>query len=120
MSRVLRVSQPLLVVAGFSLWAAGFVLLYSVQSIGCARGWDETAVFGSWSALRLLLIVGFVGLVGCCAVLVYAATATATRSPVRSKSPQGFFRTLAYRASLAALGATVFTFAAVLALSVCD
>jgi hypothetical protein len=37
-------------VAGFTVWSAGFVFLYALQALGCAYG---------WSAHRLILIVGY-------------------------------------------------------------
>jgi len=40
-----------LLLAGFSVWSAGFVLLYALQALGCAYGW-------AWH--RPILVVAYV------------------------------------------------------------
>lgn len=31
----------ILLVAGFTIWSAGFVLVYALQALGCAYGWPQ-------------------------------------------------------------------------------
>lgn len=50
-------------VAGLIGWAAAFSMLYAVQGLACALGWDEAPVAGI-SVARMVLILVYVGWVG--------------------------------------------------------
>lgn len=47
-----------LLVAGFTLWSAGFVGLYALQALGCAFGWPQhrTILTGAYVVWLLPLI----------------------------------------------------------------
>jgi len=97
-----------LLLAGWVVWAAGFLLLYAVQATGCRMGWHEEAL-GPVSALRIALI-GVAAIVACAIVLVWKRA-----ERVRDRSPLGRIVRLANgAAALAAL-----CFAGVLWLSPC-
>ena len=49
----------LLLVAGFGIWGVTFNLLYGLQALGCAAGWDGAHV-GSVSMLRVALTGAYV------------------------------------------------------------
>lgn len=56
-------SNPVLVLmAAWLIWAGGFLLLYTLQAVGCSARWDNYHL-GSISALRLLLIATTVAIV---------------------------------------------------------
>lgn len=89
----------LFLLAGFSLWAAGFVLLYALQVLGCAYGWP---------AHRAILVSAFG------AVLVPLALL----ARLRPKS-SGPLAPVALWLNRAALAAGVLTFLPVVFASTC-
>ena len=117
MNRASFLGQPFFLVAGFSIWAVGFLALYALLSVGCAYGWNEIAVVGPFSLLRLQLVAVFVVSLAACAGVV---AALAARRRGGGKASESFLAILALQASIAALVATFFTFAGVLTLSICD
>lgn len=42
-------------VSGLALWAAAFVVLYSLHGLGCAIGWAQGEMFGITQAKAILL-----------------------------------------------------------------
>ncbi|MCV0383956.1 MAG: hypothetical protein K5799_10955 [Erythrobacter sp.] len=42
-------------VSGLALWAAAFVVLYSLHGLGCALGWAQVEMFGITRAKAILL-----------------------------------------------------------------
>ena len=96
--------------AGFTLWAVAFVALYAMLSVGCRFRWDEVVLFGGVTLQRAQLVALYLA-----AVAAGAALALAFRRP----ADISFLWRAAYGASLAALCASVFSFAAVLGLSPC-
>ena len=106
-------TSPLLLGAGFTVWALAFVALYAMLSVGCRFGWHETAVdmAGGVSLQRLQLAAIF---------LVHLAAGAAVVMLLRRRKGEGFLYPLAYFAAVAALGASVFSFAGVFFLSTCQ
>ena len=100
----------LLLGAGFAIWAFAFVALYAMLSVGCRFGWDEVVLFGGVTLQRAQLVAIFL-----IAVVAGAALALA----LRRRAETSFLWRAAYGASLAALGASVFSFEAVFGLSAC-
>lgn len=94
----------LMLVAGFTIWATAFILLYALQALGCAYGWG--------SAHRPVLIGAFVMCLAPLAALAFWPAPTTTAS-----SP-GLFRASRW-ANRAALGAGVLTYAPVLFATAC-
>lgn len=109
----MRPRSLLLLVAGFTVWAVAFVALYGMLSVGCRFGWDDTALdmAGGLSLQRLQLIAIF---------LVHLAAGAAVVMLLRRRRGEGFLYPLAYFAAIAALGASVFSFAGVFFLSACQ
>jgi hypothetical protein len=104
-----------LMAAGFGLWSIAFATLYGMLSVGCALGWHEIEPFSGISVQRLQVVVLAIAF-----TLAQGAT-TWRLVPARrpAGSPARFVRRVAFITALAALGASVFTFAAVLWLSPC-
>jgi hypothetical protein len=96
--------------AGFTLWAAAFVALYAMLSVGCRFGWDEIIITGGVSLQRAQLV----GL-----YLASVAAGVALALALRRRAGLSFLWRAAYGAALAALAATVFSFAGVFGLSAC-
>lgn len=107
--RAIHARNPLLLGAGFTIWAAAFVVLYSMLSVGCAFGWQEVEVLGPITLQRLQLVAILAIHLGAIIFLVMALRAHGQR----------FLARAAYWAALAALGASIFNFAAVFFLSAC-
>ena len=109
-------NKPLfLMAAGFGLWSLAFATLYSMLSVGCALGWHRVEPFPGISAQRMQVVVLAIVFTLGQSMIAWQLVA-ARRSP---GSPTRFVRRVAYIAALAALGASVFTFAAVFLLSPC-
>lgn len=102
----------LLLGAGFALWAAAFVALYAMLSLGCRFGWGGIALSGGVSLQRAQLMAIF---------LVHAAAGLGLVLVLRRAAARedAFLIRAAHLAALAALGSTLFSFAAVFVLSPC-
>jgi hypothetical protein len=55
-----RPASPLLMVAGFVIWASAFSLLYAALSAGCAFGWNGVRV-ADFDLNRLILMAIWIG-----------------------------------------------------------
>lgn len=106
-----------LMVAGFAVWAVGFVLVYGVQSYGCAAAWDTLALGGVTLQRAVVVGLALATLAGSALVTVLLAR----RRPAGSADagPAAFVRRTALATAAAATAATFFTFAGVVALSPC-
>ena len=109
----MRPRSILLLGAGFTVWAVAFVALYAMLSVGCRFGWHETAVdmAGGVSLQRLQLAAIF---------LVHLVAGAAVVMLLRRRKVEGLLYPLSYFAAVAALGASVFSFAGVFFLSTCQ
>jgi hypothetical protein len=95
------------VIAGPTIWAATFTLVYALHGTGCAQGWDAVATpLGSLHWLAMALGWG-AGLAGCALLLRRFPTAE-TRA-----------RTLPRIGAWVGLGATAFTLFPLVVLSSC-
>jgi hypothetical protein len=102
--------------AGFVLWSAVFVLLYAVQATGCRLGWHTVEVLGSVTVQRAVLVLLFLA-----AIAVHVALYLILRERA---APDGrrwsiFAGEAGELLALAALGASLFCFAGVFWLSAC-
>ncbi|MFL9824204.1 hypothetical protein [Rhodoplanes sp. SY1] len=114
-TRTDRAVTLLLLVAGFVIWSSAFVLLYALQSIGCAAGWERPTVAGT-SLLRALLVLLWTAHVGALvALLIY----TWRRRPGGAEVAR-FAHRVAIGTSMVALVATLWTGAPIVAASMCD
>lgn len=102
-------------VAGFTLWAAGFSALYALHAVGCRAGWDET-MLGGLSAHRIGLLVTYLAHAGLGAALWFPLTRIATHWDGPSA---GTLRRAAILVTIAAVIATLWTGAPVLFLQAC-
>lgn len=93
----------LLLVAGFVVWSVGFVLLYALQAVGCALGWD-------WH--RIVLIVAY-------ALVVLALLPFAIRLPAAAQRDGGGVAVAALWANRAAFVSGVLVFLPVLFVTAC-
>ena len=94
--------------AGFTVWASAFVALYAMLSVGCRFGWQDMELVGGLSVQRAQLIA---------ILLVHLAAGAAL--VVLLSDGASFLARAARLAALAALASSVFSFAAVFALSPC-
>lgn len=97
--------------AGFALWALAFVMLYSMQAIGCEFGWQNVELAGRLSLQRAQLVALF---------LVHLGVAIALALALRRVSNDSFLWWTAYAAALAAAASTAFTYGGVFVLSPCN
>lgn len=108
-----RPASRLLIASGFVIWASAFTLLYAALSVGCAFGWQARLV-GEISLSRiLLLLIWSVHLAALVGLLIHCV-----RLPQGEGTP-GFIRKVAIGSTAAALVATVWTGAAIPAVSQC-
>jgi hypothetical protein len=96
--------------AGFAIWAAAFVALYAMLSVGCAFGWERFEIVSGLSLQRAQLLAIL-------AVSLMAGAWLAARLRTRAGDP--FLRRAAHLAAVAALGSSVFSFFPVYGLSTC-
>ncbi len=113
-----RSSHLALLGAGFGIWAAGFLAIYGLLSLGCASGWDSVHL-GPFTLQRVVLAA--------LALATLAAAALAMRflnshrhlrdqeNPISE-----FLTTTAFYLTIASAGAIVFTFSGIVALSTCS
>lgn len=100
----------LLLVAGFILWAGAFLTLYGVNAVGCAFAWPSALQRGILLALLALHLVA----------LGWLAWYCWQRRRARADDRVGFVDYVGFGATIAALAATVLTFAPSLVLTLCD
>ncbi len=94
----------ILLIAGFTIWSAAFVLLYALQALGCAFGWGE------WH--RPILIAAYL------ASLVPLVWLSLHR-PYQTGEPQTSLSRSALWANRAALGAGVLVYFPVTFVTAC-
>lgn len=113
--RKVRGPDLIWLVAGFTIWAAGFSVLYGLHAVGCRAGWEEAAIAGL-SANRILLLVAYLGH----AVLGAALWFPLDRIARRWEGPAAdTTRRVAVMVTLAAVISTLWTGAPVLFLEAC-
>jgi hypothetical protein len=93
--------ELLLLVAGFILWSSAFVILYSVQALGCRLGWDEVG-FGPVTLNRGVLLA--VWAVHLCLIGLLAAALMRRRA---SMDPAPFIDRAGLALTFCALAATI-------------
>ena len=101
---------PLMLGAGFTVWASAFVVLYAMLSVGCRFGWDDVELFAGMSLQRAQLVA---------ILIVHLAAGAALVALLRTGAGGPFLMRTAYLAAIAALGSSVLSFAAVFGLSAC-
>ena len=103
-----RSQRLLLLAAGFALWASAFVVLYGLNAVGCAFEWPQRLQRGLLlTALALHLTA-----------LAWLAWHCWQRR--RDCSASGFLEYVGLGATVAALAATLLTFAPSVVLTLCD
>lgn len=113
--RTVRGPDLIWLLAGFTVWGAGFSALYGVHAIGCRAGWEE-AMLGALSANRIVLIVIYVFHIVLGSALYFPLARIAARW---ERLPGRMVRRAAIILTLAAVAATVWTGAPVLFLETC-
>lgn len=106
----------LLPVAGFVLWAVAFVALYGALSVGCRLGFQHVDLYAGLSMQRLVLLLLAAVFLAVHAVLVLRLRAHPSRE---GSDPAHFLRYTAFAGSVAAFGASAFTFLGVIGLTAC-
>ena len=96
--------------AGFTVWASAFVALYAMLSVGCRFGWDGVELLAGLTLQRAQL-----GAI----LLVHLAVGAALALRLHAPAGAPFLDRAAYLAAIAALVSSIFSFAAVFALSPC-
>lgn len=112
MSAAVPGRRVLLIVAGFTLWAAAFIVIYGANGLGCALGWPDPIHRGVLIGLFLL----FTATLAAWALWTYKrwrGTPPASPKPALSLEAMGF------GTALAALGSTAASFAPSLFASLC-
>ncbi len=102
MTRGQRLSLILLA-TGFVIWSIGFVLLYALQALGCAFGWEQH---------RLILIVAY-------ALVLAALLPFALRLPAAARDEGGNVAVAALWANRAAFVSGVLVYLPVLFATPC-
>lgn len=103
--------------AGFSVWAAAFVVIYATQALGCELGWDA-ARLGPLSLHRAILIVLVLASIGA-AFLVARRLSTKRAFEQSERGPGALILTVATCSAYASIAATVFTFSGIITGSIC-
>lgn len=123
--------SPWLLLIGFTVWTLAFCVMYAAHALGCWFGLHEIA-FGPISVHRAVLIALFAFMLLVLGVLALQIR-RAAREDARYRDARGQAREAAaagdevaqfllragFVATIAALAATLFSFAPVLALSAC-
>lgn len=100
----------LLLAAGFALWAAAFVVLYAMLSVGCRFGWDGIELATGVTVQRALIVALY---------LAFLAAGAWLARALRAGAGAPFLARAASCAALAGLAAIAFSFAGVFGLSQC-
>ncbi|TRO90546.1 hypothetical protein FKB34_14200 [Glycocaulis profundi] len=103
-------------VAGFSVWASGFILLYGLHALGCRWGWEEAAFLGGISVNRAVLIGVYLAHIAAGAALWLPLHAAAKRWPGEGGV---FLKSASVLLTVAAVVSTIWIGAPVLFLAAC-
>ncbi|KPP82381.1 MAG: hypothetical protein HLUCCA04_06475 [Oceanicaulis sp. HLUCCA04] len=114
-SRRVRGTDLVWLVAGFTVWAAGFSAVYGLHAVGCRAGWEE-AGFAGLSANRIVLLAAYLGHSALGAALYFPLVRIAARWEGLSART---IRQTAIMVTLAAVISTLWTGAPVLFLETC-
>lgn len=106
----------LLLAAGFTLWSVAFVVLYGMLSVGCEFGWDRIALMWGLTLQRAQLVVLFALFVAAHLLLMRVLR---PRGHADGSPTSRFITRIAWLTAIAALGASLFSFAGVFALTAC-
>ncbi|MFD1911538.1 hypothetical protein [Halodurantibacterium flavum] len=96
-----RPARYLWLVVGFGLWATALTVIYSYHAVGCAYGWSPFALRAGIGAVLLAHVVVIWWLIR------------------RWRGAEGFLATLTQWSLVAALVATVFSYAPLVVLTTC-
>jgi hypothetical protein len=112
----------LLLLVGFIWWSIAFVVLYSVQSIGCGWGWHLETSLGGLSFLRVTLIGLFVAFcaIGVLIVFGFVWLRRKRHGDGDGAAPTRFLESSGALAAYAAAVAILLTFAPILYASPCS
>jgi len=110
-------SLLLTLAAGFTAWAAGFVLIYGLQGLGCSYGWDMIAI-GPISLLRTILIA--LTLIGTLITYLLARGLAALHRSRDWPETESNLLSIANYAAYFAVPATFVTFSGVFIASACN
>lgn len=110
----MRFSPFILILAGFIVWAAAFLLLYGLQATGCRLGWDQVAL-GPTSGLRWLLGAIVVSALALLSWLYWFGRRTL---PMKAMSSD-ILPQIATAAHVAAIVSTLVTYSGVFWLTLC-
>lgn len=102
----------LLIPLGFIIWSAAFVVLYAINAVGCAFGWEETLQRGILIAITL----GFLGLTALAGWMAYRYLQG--KAQIEGE-PGPSLGTISTYGCLAAFAATICTFGPVFVVSLC-
>lgn len=89
--------------SGLIVWAVLFSLLYAIEGVGCAQGWDATAL------RSVLVAIWLIGIAGLIALVIRA----------RRHRDRDLMARLSFRVALSGLVATIITGVPVATLSLC-
>ncbi len=106
-------------IAGFLVWSAAFVVLYSVLSIGCEFGWHEWPVLGPVTLQRVVLVALFLVSLAASWAVVQITGRRRRRSRRAAEGLQASLETIAWLAAWAALASTFFSLVPVFFLTAC-
>lgn len=103
--------EILVVVLGFTAWAAAFVALYAINAVGCAFAWPQGVQRGVMVGLTAIACIAMVG------VAIWSVRHW--RRMTRASQPAPMLTAVGALGSLAALAATGFVFAPSFYASMC-
>jgi hypothetical protein len=112
-------SRLLLLAAGFVVWSSAFVALYAMLSVGCRLGWQDIDLTGGLTLQRAQLLAILVLHLGAGLWLALWLRGRTTIAKPSGEPADRFVRRAAYAAAVAAVAATLFSFAGVMFLSAC-
>ena len=100
--------------AGFVVWSAAFLVLYSAVSIGCRQNWDEVMLIAGLSLQRVQLLVLYV-----LHLVAGIGLVSLLRTGSTTSEPASFLQTIAFYTAVTAVVCTAVTFAGILFLTPC-
>lgn len=103
-------------IAGFTIWAVAFVVIYAIFSVGCRFGWQSISIAGPVSLQQVVLALLFIIAVIAAVAVIVIFRRRSARSHTR---PRIFLERVGLVAGWAALVSTIVTFGPIFFLSSC-
>jgi hypothetical protein len=108
-----------MLIAGFTLWGAAFVIIYGVQAAGCHLGWHRIDLLGPATVQRTILLALLLAFIAVHVVLIWIARRWRPAAASGDVVISSFMNSVVVRLTVAASLTSLFCFWGIVWLTTC-